>query len=547
MIAIQFTFPTGRWHATPWGRQVNEGAVEWPPAPWRILRALLSVWHHKCHDVSEDDMRRLIAALASRQPSFHLPPAGQGHTRHFMPIARGKKTKIFDTFITLSPNQPVIAVWPHVTLDARSRQLLSRLLESMTYFGRAESWVCGSVLDDWNGKPNAVAVNGDASANSDSERVRLLATVSEDDYSVWRTEALQSQRDRKLDEKRKQARDKGKDEHRVTLSSKEQTAIEASLPESIFEALHADTGDLRKAGWNRPPGSRWVDYLRPKNAFAVKPRRTRRRRRSNRPTVARFAICSNVRPRLTEALWIGERIRTAMMSKSQGAPVFSGKYQDGSCRNDGHQHTHFLCEAPAGDGSGRIAHVTLYAPMGFERADELALSRLRKVWGHGGHDLQLVLLGVGCPDDFGGRDEHAGQSRILAESKTWISRTPFVPTRHLKIKRSEKRDSDLHLQALQRELVRALRRELECRDWLREHVDKLVSIEPLLGRNECGTKLGGHFASWLKFRRERQKGNGHKASNHGYGFRLVFSQPIRGPIALGYGCHFGLGQFVRAQ
>jgi len=129
MIAIQFTFPTGRWHATPWGRQVNEGAVEWPPAPWRILRALLSVWHHKCHDVPEDNMRRLIAALASRQPSFHLPPAGQGHTRHFMPIASGKTTKIFDTFITLSPNQPVIAVWPHVTLDAGSRQLLSRLLE----------------------------------------------------------------------------------------------------------------------------------------------------------------------------------------------------------------------------------------------------------------------------------------------------------------------------------------------------------------------------------------------------------------------------------
>jgi hypothetical protein len=28
------------------------------------------------------------------------------------------------------------------------------------------------------------------------------------------------------------------------------------------------------------------------------------------------------------------------------------------------------------------------------------------------------------------------------------------------------------------------------------------------------------------------------------GFRLSFSEPVFGPIALGYGCHFGLGQFV---
>ncbi|MFH1303100.1 MAG: type I-U CRISPR-associated protein Csb2, partial [Planctomycetota bacterium] len=52
MIAIEMKFPTGKLHATPWGRHVNEGAVEWPPSPWRFLRALLAVWHHKFHDVT---------------------------------------------------------------------------------------------------------------------------------------------------------------------------------------------------------------------------------------------------------------------------------------------------------------------------------------------------------------------------------------------------------------------------------------------------------------------------------------------------------------
>jgi CRISPR-associated protein Csb2 len=29
----------------------------------------------------------------------------------------------------------------------------------------------------------------------------------------------------------------------------------------------------------------------------------------------------------------------------------------------------------------------------------------------------------------------------------------------------------------------------------------------------------------------------------GYGFKLEFAEPISHPVALGYACHFGLGQF----
>ncbi len=37
-VIIKLTFPAGRYHATPWGRHVNEGVAEWPPSPWRLLR-----------------------------------------------------------------------------------------------------------------------------------------------------------------------------------------------------------------------------------------------------------------------------------------------------------------------------------------------------------------------------------------------------------------------------------------------------------------------------------------------------------------------------
>ncbi|MHC1769940.1 MAG: hypothetical protein AB9869_37600 [Verrucomicrobiia bacterium] len=32
-------------HATPWGRHVTEGAVEWLPSAWRILRAPVATWY----------------------------------------------------------------------------------------------------------------------------------------------------------------------------------------------------------------------------------------------------------------------------------------------------------------------------------------------------------------------------------------------------------------------------------------------------------------------------------------------------------------------
>ena len=47
MFALAFRFPADRYHATPWGRNVNEADVAWPPEPWRLLRALIAAWWRK--------------------------------------------------------------------------------------------------------------------------------------------------------------------------------------------------------------------------------------------------------------------------------------------------------------------------------------------------------------------------------------------------------------------------------------------------------------------------------------------------------------------
>ena len=72
MTTIRLTFPAARYHATPWGRHVNEGVPEWPPSPYRLLRALYDVWQRKCFHLPASDgagrtgsTRRVAAALRS--------------------------------------------------------------------------------------------------------------------------------------------------------------------------------------------------------------------------------------------------------------------------------------------------------------------------------------------------------------------------------------------------------------------------------------------------------------------------------------------------
>ncbi len=562
MLAISLKFPTKRFHATPWGRQVNEGAVEWPPSPWRLLRSLVATWHYKFSDVPETDIRELVERLAP-PPRFSLPPASQGHTRHYMKFGAdkdfpgGKPSLVFDTFIAIEPDDAVIAVWPDMELSPSQRELLGKLLAAMTYFGRAESWVCGELLDDSIGDAEVLPTELGQAPAIGFELVRTLVPVLADEHVAWSAQTREQHRQRKLTELAAAAQAKGKSADKLKLSKKDEQLIDESLPATLFDALHADTAELRKAGWNQPPGSRWINYVRRADAFSPRPRARRRSHRKNeRPTVARFAVCGSVRPLLTEAVSIGERVRKVLMgcskkvrSDANASVVFSGKQADGSPLGEGHQHAHYLCEAAAGDR--RITHLTIFAPTGFDAEDELAFGRLAQcgIWGRDGNDLQLVLLGVGRAEDFGGQNEKAGQSKLLASSPVWISRTPFVLTRHLTRKTQPGREAIANDPKLQTALIEAVRFELAQRPQFRSLAENVL-IEPMLDREQSGTILGGHFTSWLKFRRERLSGGGSRAGSHGFGFRLTFrdssGSPISvcGPISLGYGCHFGLGLFA---
>jgi CRISPR-associated protein Csb2 len=545
MVTFELSFLAGRFHATSWDRHVNEGVVEWPISPWRILRALMAVGFRKLEwDPANlpEAARKLIGSLSEKPPHYSLPPASTGHTRHYMPKYRsaldGKTDKVIDAFVVLDPETSVLVHWADVELAEEEQRLLAELLTNLSFLGRAESWVEARLLTTWNGTPNSLPTNG-SGMDAGTERVSLLGPMAPHDYATWRKDWLESARNDFLEEKRRKAKEKGKPVEVVKLSPKEASRLEQGVAPSLFDALLAETGDLRASGWNQPPGSRWVDYSRPADCFTVRPAR-RRARRVPVPTVARFALASesvqaDVRPRLVDALYLADNMRRALMSLSRSAEngvpsqTFSGKTEDGGPLN-GHQHAYIL---PVDDDEdGRVEGVIVYAPKGFSEFDRVAMGRLRNLWQPGGRPgLLPVLTGMGQPEEFGGREAGKALSPILAESRIWESRTPFVLIRHPKVRkngepklREDGTWTDGPVDQLRTEMKRRGLPEPERIEWV-DH-----------------TECRGKKILWRSFARIRKEGGGARAGG-GYGFRVAFPRPVRGPIALGYGCHFGLGQF----
>ena len=516
MTVLELRFPAGRYHATPWGRHVNEGAVEWPPSPWRIVRSLIATWYLKARpEVPEHAIRALADAL-SQPPLFRLPRATTAHTRHYMPYNVGKNvktTKVFDTFVQLSKRDAMLVAWD-VVLPPDQLAALQTLAGRLGYFGRAESLVEARVLDGVTAiESNAAPLAEAMPLPPKTELVRLIAPMNPADYHKWREEFLNANQPRA----------------NVKKGGKKK-AGPPEIPDDLFAALHADTGELQAAGWNLPPGAVYVNYIRPESAFspATKPRP---RRGKAAPTAARYAIASAVAPSITQAVSVANRVHAALCKWSdQGkgpATVFTGLADDSKPRTD-HRHAHIFCEANGPRDA--LTHLTIWAPMGFDEAACLALRRLNKVWGHGGHDIRLVLHGIGQPGDF-------EDCALFGPAKDWRSLTPFVPTRHAKTFRDGRPKKDVNgwqVGSGAHDLLRLLALHPQGADATVKQFDE----------RERPFRFGSQHRSSLQFQTIRHNGGGNRGNSSGNAFTITFPKPVSGPLALGYGSHFGLGLFV---
>jgi CRISPR-associated protein Csb2 len=545
MIALRLRFPTGRYHATPWGRHVNEAAIAWPPEPVRILRALIACHHRKADKTqfSDDALADLVDALADELPIYRLPQAVHAHTRHYMP-APVKTTLVFDAFARFDANKPLIVGWPGLSLSPEQRAHLDHLATRLGYLGRAESWVEAEVCewsgDDANAKPHNH--DGEGNERASDSRFRLVpfyAPLTPDAYRERHQQLIHDERERRRAGWTKKSKPTAK------ALDKDMKDILATLPERLASALAVDTSDLHAAGWSDPPACRRVLYAAPEPASVWCGPRQRTTRARPDPTVARFVLAGRPRPRIEDAVKIGELMRLAAMAqfgwtkdkvtgrRRPNAPsVISGRNADGRpFREPEHRHTFWLAEDA--DEDGEIDHIVVYAAAGFDREVRGKLDGITKLWiaaaerassdesgdaaSEPRQEWRLALEGFGTPKDF------HDASRLLRESQCWESVTPFLAAGHLK--------SGGYPAEARRLLARRL--------LFSESNLGAVKVDVLSSRT-----IHGRERRPIHFHRFRSGGREMQPDPMGTFLRLTFPSPIEGPLALGFGSHFGLGLFA---
>ena len=547
MFALAFRFPAGRYHATPWGRNVNEADIAWPPEPWRLLRALIAVhWRKGDHKRwPPDALGRLVDALAETLPVYRLPSGVvHTHTRHYMPQARGRTTLIFDAFARIPEQASIVAAWPAVTLDAEIFSLGADLAEAIGYLGRAESWTECEALAKWDGRPNC----GPVEAGFSGDPVRLLAPLSPAMYTDERDRLIANERER-IRTAAKKPPSEGKLETEVTKAFRSKASGLDTVPERLVDALALDTADYQDRGWHRPPAAREILYARDEQAAPVVTPPTRRRRvgsstSANMPTVAKYLLAGRPRPRVEDTIRIGELMRLAALSQfgwqldaSSGRRIpkapwqISGRDSDGRpLRDPVHRHAFWLPEDA--DSDGLIDHVSVFIPAGIDRGVQAKLDRIVRLWVErrqraddedvhvaGTEEWRLALEGFGNPSDF------ADSAPIFGHSTHWRSATPFLAAGHLK--------ADRHAGEFRR-LVR------------RTGMDRKLGFDAATVEVLELTKVdvGGSNRHALHFHRFRSRGREKQYDTAGALLQVTFPVPVNGPVAMGYGSHFGLGLFV---
>ena len=490
MLALSFTFPAGRYHATPWDRHVNEGAVAWPPEPWRILRGLIATWHHKVKHTGrydESTLLGLIDAMAQELPEYGLPAASHSHTRHYMPqFAVGKTSLVFDAFTAVKRDDPLTVVWPNVELPHDQRELLDELLSVMGYLGRAESWVEAKRLTQApviDCKPATTALDTET-GELRGEIVTLYAPLPSSEYRSLR--------------------------HRFLAEKKSAEKLAKTLPDNVLGALGVDTAELRKQGWNQPPGARKVNYLRP--VHALRPRYVTPHTKLSGATSASFILVGKPLPRIEEALRIGELMRMAVMGQAKrlfgesGIPSsFSGH---GMPESNRHRHAFYLPWDSNYDG--RIDRVLLHVPDGMSAGQQHVVEQIRKLWSRDGGEWRLVLESIGSPEIA---------STLTHPSTVWKSVTPYLHPWHVK------KRLDVEAQIMR-----------ECRD------RSLPEPTVLVPFNEVDVSKN-RIRRPIHFRRFRSRRGLTQPDRVGSFWKLTFTEPVPGPLAIGFGCHFGLGLF----
>jgi CRISPR-associated protein Csb2 len=334
---LLLTFPLGRYHATPWDRHVNEGDVEIPPSPWRLLRTLYAVWKTRCPDLPADIVEPLLAELAA-PPTFYVPAHSIAHSRHWYPDANDGTDRTLDAFAVFGPDDQLAVQWP-ADLSPAHRDTLARIAESIPYFGRADSICVGTLDNNW-------APTG---------------------HAVWKPLDVAEHI-----------------EHYTETAS----VLAPQMP-LFIDTLLAKPAEVRRSGLKFPSGSRLVAYGLEHRADT--PVRRRQPRPTRIVTAVRFDLLHAALPPDTDTAIYTDLLRQAAIKQLGEHPegtMLGGKTSDGAPMQGG-KHAHYLPLIR----ERRLTGFVVWIPGGLDEKEQDALCAVRALYDYK-HRIQVRVSGI---------------------------------------------------------------------------------------------------------------------------------------------------------
>lgn len=379
---LSIRFPLGRYHANPWDRAVNEGASEWPPSPWRLLRALIATWHTRWPDLPVSVLEGLLDQLGD-PPSYRTPPVRPGHTRHYLPDLTHRKGETGRTDLTLDPflavrrNDQLLIRW-EAGLTGEPRQALAKLAELLPYLGRSES-VC---------------------------QARLLDSDVTPDETWWRPGVDGPRRVRLL----------------------------APLRPAGRTLLETTTAEVRKGRRTIPPGTGWVDYATGAPAGESPLAARSPAHPATSVTAIRFAVTGPVPLKVTHGVLLADDAH-----RQAGKALMKAGLEDGKRReilgsdgaSTGHGHAHWIPLPSATGDAASVSYLIIWVPQGLGPEEVATMLSLRHASGkssgyevRGFPEVELLFQAAGPVEQVA--------PELCRPSRKWRSLTPYLPVRHRK-------------------------------------------------------------------------------------------------------------------
>ncbi len=492
---IEVELLSGRYHAHVWGEsQFGMAGPEWPPSPWRLLRALAAAWFGaRPAPSAEQDRDELLEALGcSGPPELWLPKTSLHELRYYQPVWREASYRPVlhhDHFSV--PEGGRFWFKFDVPLSTKQQRLLADLLARIHYFGRSESRArlrVANVELPPQKSYRVVPVCLREASQRDEHYIscRVLCTTGDFRASdLWRV----------------RAGDSGA----------------PGAPPHLVDRLIGKRMPL-------PSGTRWVDYAVPSESLAsdIRPARVPAAQHSSTVGVTeiRFRLSRRIPIPVSLLVALSRAFRDAVVHQYERivpghhSRILTGREPDGTVSR-GHQHVYYLPRVKA--SSGTIDKLAVVIPSGQVTREELdAIVSVGRITLLGESEYPVIAI-----------VEDLVKSRANQEpARRWRSVTPFLlPVRY----RWNQRFASLE----------------EQMGWWIERLcgGRLLEVARMTGRSGSGWVL----PLWAHDYSKGRPGVGRSwrlTRRLGFWLEVTFAQPVALTLPIGADAHFGAGQFT---